>query len=94
MIIRTLVMVGLFALAASDAVAADATADKQPPPTTDVQGGGSLSDKLSTTNGVIHPTENADPGIAKTPPVSGSATPMPVIPPPGTPGGNSNVKPK
>ena len=93
MIIRTLVMVGLFALAASDAVAADASADKQPPPTTDVQGGGSLSDKLSTTSGVIHPTENADPGIAKAPPATGNTT-MPVIPPPGTPGGDPAVKPK
>jgi hypothetical protein len=43
--------------------------------------GGSLSRRLSRSGGVLHP-----------PPFSGSSTP--VIPPPGTPGGNPNIRPK
>ena len=44
-------------------------------------GGGSLSRRLSRSGGVIHP-----------PPLAGSS--MPVIPPPGTPGGNPKIEPK
>lgn len=44
-------------------------------------GGRSLSRELSRTGGVIHP-----------PPIGRASTP--VIPPPGTPGGNPDVKPK
>jgi hypothetical protein len=36
---------------------------------------------------------NVDPGINKVPPPAAGA-PMPVIPPPGSPGSNSNVVPK
>ena len=50
-----------------------------------------LSDRLAQSSGVICPPKNVDPEIqAPTPP----AGPMPVIPPPGSPGGNPNVKPK
>jgi hypothetical protein len=49
-----------------------------------------LSDKLEQSNGVICPP-NVDPGMkAPTPP----AGPMPVIPPPGSPGGDQSVQPK
>jgi hypothetical protein len=49
-----------------------------------------LSDKLDQSNGVICPP-NVDPGIkAPTPP----AGKMPVIPPPGSPGGDQSVQPK
>jgi hypothetical protein len=49
-----------------------------------------LSDKLDQSNGVICPP-NVDPGIkAPTPP----AGKMPVIPPPGSPGGDQTVQPK
>ncbi len=49
-----------------------------------------LSDKLDRSNGVICPP-NVDPGMkAPTPP----AGKMPVIPPPGSPGGDPSVQPK
>ena len=49
----------------------------------------SLSDKLARSDGVICPPENVDPEIkAPTPP----GGPMPVIPPPGSPGGDPNVQ--
>jgi len=52
--------------------------------------GENLSDKLARTDGVLCPP-NVDPDIkAPTPPVGK----MPVIPPPGSPGGNPSVQPK
>lgn len=53
---------------------------------------GNLSDKLSRQQGTLQPP-NVDPGINAAPPARG-ATGMPVIPPPGTPGGNQKVVPK
>lgn len=55
-------------------------------------GGAPLSDKLDRQGGVIRPPAGVDPEITRPPPSSGST--MPVIPPPGTPGGESGVKPK
>jgi hypothetical protein len=50
-----------------------------------------LSDKLAQQQGTLKPP-SVDPGITTQPPhVSGN---MPVIPPPGTPGGNQDVQPK
>ena len=49
-----------------------------------------LSDKLARTDGVLCPP-NVDPEIKAPTPPGGS---MPVIPPPGSPGGNQNVQPK
>jgi hypothetical protein len=43
-------------------------------------------------DGVIKPQDNVDPGITAKPPATGSK--MPVIPPPGSPGGDKSVKPK
>ncbi len=51
-----------------------------------------LSSDLNRSGGVITPPAEIDPGIKQTPPATGST--MPVIPPPGTPGGNPVVKPK
>jgi len=53
---------------------------------------GSLSDRLSRQQGTLQPP-SVDPGINATPPAHGAGT-MPVIPPPGTPGGNQRVVPK
>lgn len=51
-----------------------------------------LSEKLARSGGVICPPEHVDPEIRQpTPPVGGS---MPVIPPPGSPGGDRSVQPK
>ena len=50
-----------------------------------------LSDKLARTDGVICPPPRLDPDI-RAPTPNGSN--MPVIPPPGSPGGDPNVRPK
>ena len=51
-----------------------------------------LSEKLARSGGVICPPEHVDPEIKQpTPPTGGS---MPVIPPPGSPGGDQSVQPK
>ncbi|HZP75889.1 MAG TPA: hypothetical protein VFB45_07100 [Pseudolabrys sp.] len=58
------------------------------PPQT--EGSGNLSDKLARSNGVLCPP-NVDPNITTPAPETGR---MPVIPPPGTQGGNPSVQPK
>lgn len=71
---------------------AAARCEDQPTPPSDVsRQDGSLSNKLNATSGVIHPEESVDPGMQKTPPATGT---MPVVPPPGTPGGKPDVVPK
>jgi len=52
----------------------------------------SLSDKLARSNGVICPPSHVDPDMKQPPPQSGGN--MPVIPPPGSPGGNEQILPK
>jgi hypothetical protein len=51
---------------------------------------GDLSNKLSQSNGVICPPD-IDQGMKAPTPNTGK---MPVIPPPGSPGGNQNMQPK
>jgi len=53
--------------------------------------GKDLSQQLAQSNGVICPPPHIDQGIKK--PAAPIGT-MPVIPPPGSPGGNPNVQPK
>ena len=53
--------------------------------------GRTLSDQLARSDGVICPPEHVDPEIKAVTPPGG---PMPVIPPPGSPGGDPNVQPK
>jgi hypothetical protein len=53
--------------------------------------GATMSDKLSKSNGTLKPPD-VDPGMAAKPP--STASDMPVIPPPGTPGNKSGVQPK
>jgi hypothetical protein len=50
-----------------------------------------LSKKLERGEGVICPPASIDPDIAVVPPAGGRT---PVIPPPGSPGGDPNVRPK
>jgi hypothetical protein len=50
-----------------------------------------LSDKLAKSDGVLCPPPGLDPEIHAPTPDAGN---MPVIPPPGSPGGNPNVRPK
>jgi hypothetical protein len=56
----------------------------------DAQAGEPLSDKLARTDGVICPP-NVDPEIKAPTPQGGK---MPVIPPPGSPGGDQSIQPK
>jgi hypothetical protein len=56
-----------------------------PPP------GGSPSDKLSRSHGVIEPPPTGDRGVIAPRP---DQSRTPVVPPPGTPGGNPEVQPK
>ncbi len=51
-----------------------------------------LSDRLARTDGVICPPPDIDPDV-RAPAPSGGGT-MPVIPPPGSPGGDPTVQPK
>jgi hypothetical protein len=51
----------------------------------------SLSSKLAQSGGVICPPQHVDPEIHQPAPQGG---PMPVIPPPGSPGGDPSVQPK
>src|SRR5450631_173556 len=53
--------------------------------------GQSLSDHLARSDGVICPPDHVDPEIKQPTPQGG---PMPVIPPPGSPGGDPSVHPK
>jgi hypothetical protein len=63
----------------------------------EAQGSGSsgepLSNKLDRSGGVIKPPADIDSGLTKSPPTAGSER-MPVIAPPGTPGGQSGANPK
>ena len=52
----------------------------------------SLSKRLEQSGGVIRPPENVDPDMHQQPPPS--ADKMPVVPPPGSPGGDQSVQPK
>jgi len=50
-----------------------------------------LSDKLAKSDGVLCPPAGVDPEIRAPTPKTGNT---PVIPPPGSPGGDPNVRPK
>lgn len=69
----------------------DAVPGKIAPETSLSKQKGDLSDKLNKSNGVIRPEGGVDPAMQKPAPATG---PMPVIPPPGSPGGAKDVQPK
>jgi hypothetical protein len=62
-----------------------------PDGTTTGQAGEPLADKLSKSDGVLCPPAGVDPEIHAPTPNAGN---MPVIPPPGSPGGNPDIRPK
>jgi hypothetical protein len=64
----------------SDALKRDETVGEQP-----------LSDQLARSDGVICPPQGVDPGIRAPTPDAGRT---PIIPPPGSPGGDPSVRPK
>jgi hypothetical protein len=59
--------------------------------TTVGQSNEALGDKLARSDGTLCPPSNVDPEIRAPTPETGK---MPVIPPPGSPGGNPDVQPK
>jgi hypothetical protein len=61
------------------------------PGTTTGQRSEPLGDRLAKSDGVLCPPAGIDPEIRAPTPDTGN---MPVIPPPGSPGGNPNVRPK
>ena len=75
----------------------DTASDHHPeePPTAAPDTGAPLGEELKRSEGVIVPV---DPGVdldmVQPPPDTGGAATMPVIPPPGTPGGDPNVRPQ
>jgi hypothetical protein len=56
--------------------------------------GENASETLGRSGGVIKPPGGVDAGISVPPKDSGAGSAMPVIPPPGSPGGSQNVQPK
>src|SRR5262245_44891230 len=73
-------------------------ADRDRQPRSETQGqappnSGNLSDRLDRSQGVIKPPEGVDSGMQVPAPEPGSQR-TPVIPPPGTPGGDQSVEPK
>ncbi len=65
--------------------------DRQTEGQTTGQAGQPLGDRLAKSNGVLCPPTGVDPAIRAPTPEGGNT---PVIPPPGSPGGNPNVRPK
>jgi hypothetical protein len=59
--------------------------------TTVGQSGEALGDKLARSDGTLCPPSNVDPAMRAPTPETGK---MEVIPPPGSPGGDPNVRPK
>jgi hypothetical protein len=85
-------------LVGGSAAAADRPAEKQPTQTVPEKiepglSGSSLGERLSRSGGVIRPPSGIDPGLARPVPKVGPQS-TPVIPPPGTPGGDPRVEPK
>jgi hypothetical protein len=65
------------------------------PPAAAPDPGAPLGEELERSEGVIVPADpGVDPGMVQPPPDTGGAATMPVIPPPGTPGGDPNVRPR
>ena len=88
---RTWLIVAALAGLGASAIAAERPAE-QPNQPVEPPAIGSSSSDLSRSGGVIRPPADVDPQMKQMPPSSGDR--MPVIPPPGTPGGNPSVKPK
>jgi hypothetical protein len=88
---RTWLIVATLAGLGASAIAAERPAE-QPNKPVEPPASGSSSSDLSRSGGVIKPPADVDPQMKQTPPSTGAR--MPIIPPPGTPGGNPEVKPK
>ncbi|MDE2362866.1 MAG: hypothetical protein KGM42_09325 [Hyphomicrobiales bacterium] len=86
---RELGVIALLAIGGTYVMAQSDTA----PPKPQLPPGGSLSEKLEKSNGVVRPPPDVDPKMAKPAP-NPHPNSMPVIPPPGAPGGRNDIEPK
>ena len=77
----------------TDQVIPEKMKPEEPSVTGTVGPGSTLSEKLEATEGVIRPPSNLDPAITAPAPVPNPGT-TPIIPPPGSPGGDQSVVPK
>ena len=84
--------IGFGAITAAAAADSNGRSADQPTPLTAPPLSGTTSSDLARSGGVITPPDDVDPHMKRMPPHSGDR--MPVIPPPGTPGGDQSVKPK
>jgi hypothetical protein len=80
----------LFGLALAGTAVAQTPQNGDPKSCASSSGSGDLSNKLSQSNGVICPPD-VDQGMRAPTPNTGK---MPIIPPPGSPGGDRNIQPK
>ena len=85
-LLQRIAVIVLLMLVTGNALAADNKACSHQP-----QPNETLSEKLDQTGGVICPPANIDPAIKAPTPNAGKT---PVIPPPGSPGGDQSVQPK
>lgn len=90
-----LAMFAAVVLAGSAASVSASAAEEQAPAGASPSAGasGDLSHRLNQSNGVIQPPRNVDPKMSAPVPTPHPHT-TPVIPPPGSPGGDPNVQPK
>jgi len=107
LIARMFGLVAMLSLAAMLGIAAGGSAacaqsmprDRDPPPKSETEGQAppaatdNPSQQLDRQKGVIRPPQSVDPEIQIQPPDPG-AQKTPVIPPPGSPGGDPTIQPK
>ena len=84
--------IGFGAVTAAAAADSNGPSADQPTPLTAPPLSGTTSSDLGRSGGVIAPPADVDPQMRRMP--SPSCDHMPVVPPPGTPGGDPSVKPK
>jgi hypothetical protein len=85
-------VVGFGAIAALAADPTERAGTDQTKPQIAPPASGTRSSDLGRSGGVVTPPLGVDPEMKRTPPHAGDN--MPVIPPPGTPGGDPSIKPK
>jgi hypothetical protein len=94
--IATLAAASMLAASAAPSIAQSTPPASEPKPQTDpspqMAPGANLSERLERSDGVIRPPADVDPEFHKTAPDTNTG--MPVIPPPGSPGGRQDLDPK